>query len=73
VRRLGPEDVSAEVFVVAFRNRERFDQERSDARPWLYGIATNPVGQHRRSERRGRWALAHADGGRVSAPCTACA
>lgn len=54
-RRLGPEaaeDVGAETFTVAFRNRGRYDLARQDARPWLYGIATNLIGQHRRTERR---------------------
>jgi RNA polymerase sigma-70 factor, ECF subfamily len=54
-RRLGPhvaEDVLAEVFLVAFRERGRYDPERADARPWLYGIATNLVGRHRRAEVR---------------------
>ncbi|MFI6326223.1 RNA polymerase sigma factor [Nonomuraea sp. NPDC050556] len=60
-RRLGPElaeDVTAEVFLVAFRSRARYDRSRSDARPWLYGIATNVVAQHRRAERRRTQAMA---------------
>jgi RNA polymerase sigma factor (sigma-70 family) len=56
-------DVVAEVFVVAFRTRDRYDTERPDARPWLYGIATRLVGQHRREERRRLRAMA-----RVAAP-----
>lgn len=55
VRRLGPEgaeDVGAETFTIAFRNRGRYDLTRPDARPWLYGIATNLIGQHRRAEKR---------------------
>ncbi|WP_214416205.1 RNA polymerase sigma factor [Sphaerisporangium fuscum] len=54
-RRLGAdlaEDVVAEVFLVAFRGRARYDGSRPDSRPWLYGIATNVVSQHRRAERR---------------------
>jgi RNA polymerase sigma-70 factor (ECF subfamily) len=54
-QRLGPdaaEDLVAETFLVAFRSRHRFDPDRSDARPWLYGIATNLIGQHRREEAR---------------------
>ncbi|MGI5268100.1 RNA polymerase sigma factor [Nonomuraea sp. CA-218870] len=53
VRRLGAEaaeDVVAETFVAAFRQRARYDLTRPDARPWLYGIATNLIGRHRRSE-----------------------
>ncbi|MFC4535227.1 RNA polymerase sigma factor [Sphaerisporangium dianthi] len=54
-RRLGAElaeDVVAEVFLVAFRQRARYDLARPDARPWLYGITTNVASQHRRAERR---------------------
>jgi RNA polymerase sigma-70 factor (ECF subfamily) len=51
-------DVVAEVFLVAFRNRDRYDRDRPDARPWLYGIATRLVGEHRREERRRLRALA---------------
>lgn len=71
-RRLGDhaaEDVIAETFLAAFRHRARYDLARSDARPWLYGIATNLIGKHRRSEVRMLRALARtsldppADGG----------
>jgi RNA polymerase sigma factor (sigma-70 family) len=48
----GAEDVGAETFTIAFRNRGRYDLTRPDARPWLYGIATNLIGQHRRAEKR---------------------
>ncbi|HLK02309.1 MAG TPA: sigma factor, partial [Streptosporangiaceae bacterium] len=61
VRRLGPdsaEDIVAETFLLAFRHRERYDPARQDARPWLYGIATNLIGRHRRSEIRLYRALA---------------
>src|SRR5215469_16252240 len=47
-RRLGPdsaEDLVAETFLVAFRRRGRYDGDYSDARPWLYGIATRLVGR----------------------------
>ncbi|MEV4896681.1 RNA polymerase sigma factor, partial [Nonomuraea sp. NPDC055795] len=60
-RRLGAElaeDVTGEVFLVAFRARARYDLARPDARPWLYGIATNVVAQHRRAERRRNQAMA---------------
>ncbi|MEU6999328.1 RNA polymerase sigma factor [Nonomuraea sp. NPDC046570] len=60
-RRLGPElaeDVTAEVFLVAFRGRARYDRSRADARPWLYGMATRVVSQHRRAERRRTQAMA---------------
>ena len=54
-RRLGPdsaEDLVAETFLVAFRQRSRYDGAYPDARPWLYGIATRLVGRHRRDETR---------------------
>jgi RNA polymerase sigma-70 factor (ECF subfamily) len=60
-RRLGDEaadDVVAETFLAAFRRRERYDPARPDALPWLYGIAANLVGKHRRSESRMLRALA---------------
>ena len=56
-------DLVAEVFVVAFRTRGRYQRDRPDARPWLYGIATRLVARHRRDERRRLRALA-----RVAAP-----
>ncbi|GLW12538.1 DNA-directed RNA polymerase sigma-70 factor [Microtetraspora sp. NBRC 13810] len=53
IRRLGQdpaEDIVAETFAVAFQHRESYDLTRGDARPWLYGIATNLVRRHRRRE-----------------------
>jgi len=46
------DDLVAETFLAAFAKRDRYDLRYSDARPWLYGIATNLVGQHRRDEVR---------------------
>lgn len=54
-RRLGSaaaDDLLAETFLAAFRRRHSYDLARRDARPWLYGIATNLIGQHRRDEAR---------------------
>jgi RNA polymerase sigma factor (sigma-70 family) len=54
-RRLGREiadDVGASVFVEAFSARSRFELDRADARPWLYGIATNLIHRHHRGETR---------------------
>jgi RNA polymerase sigma-70 factor (ECF subfamily) len=65
-RRVGTkiaDDLAAEVFVVAFAQRQRYDLARDCARPWLYGIATNLAGSHRRRELRHYRALA-----RVGAP-----
>ncbi|MEZ7125202.1 RNA polymerase sigma factor [Nonomuraea sp. AD125B] len=60
-RRSGPEvaeDLAAETFLVAFRQRERFDPAVGGIRPWLYGIATNLIGRHRRAEVRRYRAMA---------------
>lgn len=46
------DDVVSETFVAAFRIRARYDPSYENARPWLLGIATNLVRQHRRSESR---------------------
>jgi RNA polymerase sigma-70 factor (ECF subfamily) len=61
LRRLGAglaDDVVAEVFLIAFRRRESYDTARAEAHPWLYGIAANVIGKHRRSELRAYRALA---------------
>jgi RNA polymerase sigma-70 factor (ECF subfamily) len=55
VRRVGVDEADAvlgEVFRVAFEKRATYDTTRADARPWLYGIATNLLARHRRSEAR---------------------
>ncbi|MEV0144811.1 MULTISPECIES: RNA polymerase sigma factor [unclassified Nonomuraea] len=46
------DDLAAEVFLAAYRGG--YDASRGGMRPWLYGIATNLVARHRRSEVR-RW------------------
>jgi DNA-directed RNA polymerase specialized sigma24 family protein len=35
------DDVTSETFLVAWEQLETFDLDRDDARPWLFGIATN--------------------------------
>ncbi|GAB3400769.1 RNA polymerase sigma factor [Flindersiella endophytica] len=60
-RRLGhsaADDVVGETFLAAFRRRRKYDLGRGDARPWLYGIASNLIGRHRRAEVRTYRALA---------------
>ena len=54
-RRLGPDaadDLVAETFLVAFQRRESYDTAQPDARPWLYGIATNLIRRRHREEIR---------------------
>ena len=63
-RRVGPDladDLAAETFTEAFDGRLRFDTERPDARPWLFGIATNLLRHHYRSEARRLGAYARLD------------
>lgn len=73
VRRLGAEaaeDIVAETFTAAFRQRARYDLTRTDALPWLYGIATNLIGRHRRSEITAYRALARTGVDPVTEPFT---
>ena len=46
------DDVVAETFLRAFERRARFDTEREDALPWLFGIAVNVLRRHRRADLR---------------------
>lgn len=50
--RQAAEDLLAEVFVTAFRIRERYDGSAPNARAWLLGIAANTARHHHRSEYR---------------------
>jgi RNA polymerase sigma factor (sigma-70 family) len=47
-------DLAAETFAIAFRRRADYDATRTDARPWLLGIAANLAHEQHRSERRRR-------------------
>ncbi|MEV6521926.1 RNA polymerase sigma factor [Longispora sp. NPDC051575] len=65
-RRVGTghaDDLLGQTFLLAFEQRSRYDPDRADARPWLYGIATNLLRRHRRDEARLLRALAE------PAPC----
>jgi len=67
-RRVGPaasDDIVSDTFLTAFRKRRRYDMTRTSALPWLMGIATNVLAQHRR-EQATHWralqsAFAHGD------------
>ncbi|WP_370945097.1 RNA polymerase sigma factor [Amycolatopsis sp. cg5] len=52
------DDLVAETFLQAWRERAKYDTTRGTARAWLYGIATNLMRNHARSEVRGLRALA---------------
>jgi RNA polymerase sigma factor (sigma-70 family) len=63
-RRLGSilaDDVASETFLIAFDRRRRYDVAHQNARPWLYGIASNLVARHHRAELRRYRALARAE------------
>ena len=70
VRRVGVDEAEAmlgETFRIAFEKRATYDCSRPSARPWLYGIATNLVARHRRSEARRIRATARALASRTDA------
>jgi RNA polymerase sigma factor (sigma-70 family) len=72
-RRIGPHDADdavAETFLVAFRRRSSYRPDSADALPWLYGIATNVVRRHRRTELRQLRLLARTGTDPVTAPFT---
>lgn len=43
------DDIASDVFRIAFEQRRRYNVDRGDVRPWLYGIATNLLRRHHRS------------------------
>jgi RNA polymerase sigma-70 factor (ECF subfamily) len=54
-RRVGADvalDVLADVFEAAFAQLDRFDPARGSERAWLFGIATNLLRRHWRTEQR---------------------
>jgi RNA polymerase sigma factor (sigma-70 family) len=54
-RRVGSEageDLAADVFVRAFKVRERYRAERDSALPWFLGMANHVIADHRRTEQR---------------------
>jgi RNA polymerase sigma-70 factor, ECF subfamily len=55
--RLG-RDVADDTFLIALRKRGGYDPAKGAVRPWLFGIATRLVAQHRRQEMRRYRALA---------------
>jgi RNA polymerase sigma-70 factor (ECF subfamily) len=72
-RRVGADaadDVVAETFLAAFRQRAAYQLDRPDALPWLYGIATNLIARHRRTELRQLRVLARTGVDPVTEPFT---
>jgi RNA polymerase sigma factor (sigma-70 family) len=60
-RRVGREiadELTSETFANAFEHRQRYDERRPSARPWLYGIAQNLLRHHYRDEQQGLLAYA---------------
>jgi RNA polymerase sigma factor (sigma-70 family) len=53
-------ELASETFVRAFAYRDAYDAAHVDARPWLYGIATNLLHKHQRTEERRRRAYSRA-------------
>ena len=54
-RRAGSEvagDLAGEVFLIAFRQRDRFRDDATIVTPWLFGIASNVARRHARSRAR---------------------
>ncbi|WP_131740396.1 RNA polymerase sigma factor [Actinomadura roseirufa] len=46
------DDVAADTFLIALRKQGRYNPEKGAIRPWLFGIATRLIAQHRRQEVR---------------------
>ncbi len=54
------DELTSETFLRALTQRVGYDLSRRDARPWLYGIATNLLRKQARAEQRQRRAYARA-------------
>jgi RNA polymerase sigma factor (sigma-70 family) len=70
-RRLGldaADDLTAEAFLIAFQRRRAYHATQADARPWLYGIATNLIARRRREEARRLRAIARSHQSPVTEP-----
>jgi RNA polymerase sigma factor (sigma-70 family) len=73
IRRIGihaADDVVAETFLAAFRQRASYRTDYPEAVPWLFGIATNLVNRHRRTEVRQLRLLARTGVDPVTEPFT---
>src|SRR5580693_1279511 len=45
----GADDIVADTFLLAFRQRDRYDTSRADARPWLDGVCSILIARDRRA------------------------
>jgi RNA polymerase sigma-70 factor (ECF subfamily) len=73
IRRIGreqAEDVVAETFLTAFRQRAGYRDDGRDCLPWLYGIATRLVHRHWRTEIKQLRVLARTGADPVTEPFT---
>ncbi|MEV2273721.1 RNA polymerase sigma factor [Nonomuraea africana] len=50
MHRYAADDMVSETFLAAFEHRHRYQPGQADARPWLYGIASNEIRKRRRRE-----------------------
>lgn len=69
-RRVGPDaatEIVSETFTRGFEHRTRFTVGGDGARPWLLGIATNLIRDHRRAEARQLRRYANREAGAVDA------
>jgi RNA polymerase sigma factor (sigma-70 family) len=60
VDRSTAEDLAQATFLEAYDRQATFDPQKGDARGWLFGIATNLIRRHFRTERRRLEAYARA-------------
>jgi RNA polymerase sigma-70 factor (ECF subfamily) len=52
------DELASQTFLIAFDRRASFDPRSVSSRPWLFGIATNLLREHRRSQLRELRAMA---------------
>ena len=67
-RRVGPDvadDLVADTFLLLWEHRHRYDPSRASPKAWLYGLATNVLRGHTRTEVRRLRALARHGGRRA--------
>jgi RNA polymerase sigma factor (sigma-70 family) len=68
VDRSTAEDIAQTTFLEAYDRQAAFDSQKGDPRAWLFGIATNLMRRHFRTERRRLHAYARAVSRQVEPP-----